>query len=127
MISGYGGDIPMLEGHMPSSVNGSPLSGRERAPLLLREGYEFGSRECARQDADAVEVRLLGRPVTLLRGAAAAEVFYSDRLVRAGALPRRVQRTLVGQGTIQGLDGPAHYARKRLFLDLLGPAVHRSW
>lgn len=93
----------------------------ERAPLLVREGYEFGSRECARQGADVVEVRLLGRPVTLLRGAAAAQVFYSDRVLRAGALPRRVQRTLVGTGTVQGLDGPAHHARKALFLDVLGP------
>lgn len=96
------------------------MSAPERALALLREGYEFGTRECVRQGADEVEVRLLGRPVTLLRGAAAAEVFYGDRVLRAGALPRRVRRTLTGTGTIQGLDGPAHHARKRLFLDLLG-------
>lgn len=97
------------------------MSAPERAVTVLREGYEFGSRECARQGSDAVQVRVLGRPVTLLRGEQAARVFYSDRVQRAGALPRRVQRTLVGSGTIQSLDGPAHHARKRLFLDLLGP------
>ena len=39
----------------------------------------------------------------------------------AGALPRRAQRTLAGETTIQNLDGPPHHARKALFLDLLGP------
>lgn len=94
----------------------------DRTLALVRQGYDFGRRECARRGADAVEVRLLGKPVTLLRGPQAAEVFYSDRLVRAGALPRRAQRTLVGSDTIQNLDGAPHHARKALFLDLLGPA-----
>jgi fatty-acid peroxygenase len=99
---------------------------RDRTVALFREGYDFGRHECARRCSDVVEVRVLGRPVTLLRGPRLARVFYSDRMVRAGAMPRRVRKTLVGDGTIQNLDGPEHHARKAAFLALLSPERSRE-
>jgi len=91
-----------------------------RTLRLLREGYRFGTRECVRQGSDIVSFRLAGRPVTLLRGPAAGRYFYTGRVLRADAMPGRVQRTLTGTGTVQGLDGAGHHARKALFLDLVG-------
>lgn len=87
---------------------------------LLREGYDFAGRRCARTGGDVFETRILGIPVTLLRGAEAAEVFYSDRFQRDGAVPSRVFKTLFGVGGVQSLDGAAHRHRKAMFMSLMG-------
>ena len=92
-----------------------------RPGRLLTEGYRFLSDECDRAAANVAQFRLFGVPVTVLRGAEAAKVFYSDRLQRRGANPGLVRKTLVGQGTVQGLDGDAHRRRKAMFLSLLAP------
>src|SRR3954469_14756637 len=92
-----------------------------RTGRLIRGGYRFISGECDRAGSDIIQVRLLGVPVVLMRGSAAARLFYSDRLQRQGANPQRLQRTLVGRGTVQGLDGEQHHRRKGMFLSLLGP------
>lgn len=85
-------------------------------------GYRFIGRLCDRQGSDVVATRLLLRPTVVMRGAEAARLLYDDRLFRrAGAMPLRVRRTLLGQGGVQGLDGERHRARKALFLELLGP------
>ncbi|WP_454271309.1 hypothetical protein [Roseovarius sp. MBR-51] len=56
-----------------------------------------------------------------MTGSAAAEVFYSDdKLIRAGSMPGRIQKTLLGEGGIQGLDGAAHQHRKKMFMSLMG-------
>jgi len=88
---------------------------------LITGGYQFISGECDRAGSDVTQIRVLGIPVALLRGPAAARLFYSDQLQRRGANPQRLQRTLVGQGTVQGLDGERHHRRKAMFLSLLGP------
>jgi hypothetical protein len=92
-----------------------------RTGRLIRCGYRFISGECDRAGSDITQVRVLGVPVALMRGPAAARLFYSDRLQRQGASPKRLQRTLVGVGTVQGLDGERHHRRKAMFLSLLGP------
>jgi fatty-acid peroxygenase len=88
---------------------------------LVRDGYRFISGECDRAGSDITQVRVLGVPVVLMRGPAAARLFYSDRLQRHGASPQRLHRTLLGQGTVQGLDGERHHRRKAMFLSLLDP------
>lgn len=85
-------------------------------------GYEFISRRCERYGTDVFQTRLLLEPTVCLRGADAARVFYDDaRFERRGAFPMRVQKTLVGVGGVQGLDGHAHRARKQMFMDLMSP------
>lgn len=91
---------------------------------LAVDGYDFISNRCDERDTDVFETRLGGvLPVTCMRGAAAAEVLYSDRLERAGAMPGRIQKTLLGQGGVQVLDGDAHRHRKELFLSLMTPGA----
>ncbi len=91
----------------------------EAAPFLLREGYRFIGRRCRRYGSDAFRTRLLLQPTVCMRGPAAARLYYdSDRFVRQGAAPRRIRRTLFGEGGVQGLDGAAHQRRKQLFLTL---------
>jgi fatty-acid peroxygenase len=89
----------------------------------LRHGYRFIGEGCERTGSDVFEARLLGRPVICLRGASAAELFYDTRrFVREGALPRRVQKTIFGEGGVQTLDDAMHRARKRWFLAAASPA-----
>jgi fatty-acid peroxygenase len=102
-----------------------PVAGNGRldsTPAFLRLGYAFIGHEADRLGRDAFRTRLLGRPTTCVRGAELVEWFYgSEGLVRDGALPGRAQRTLVGRGSVQTVDGERHRSRKGLLLDLAGP------
>lgn len=89
---------------------------------LLREGYLFGAHRFERLGSDLFVTRLLGEEVAWIRGPEAVEVFYDEELfTRAGAVPRRIRRTLIGEGTVQTLDGAAHRARKAALLGVLTP------
>lgn len=87
---------------------------------LVRHGYRFVARECDRLGVDAFRTRLLGHPVTCVRGHDAARLFYDDaRFERRDVLPPRILDTLTGRGAVQTLDGTAHHHRKGLLLDVL--------
>ncbi|MEV0157501.1 cytochrome P450 [Micromonospora sp. NPDC050686] len=92
----------------------------------LREGYRFISTRCERYGSDIFTTRLLLEPTICLRGRPAAMLFYdTERFQRAGAMPKRGQRTLTGVGGMQGLDGPPHADRKAMFMSLMTPSAVR--
>ena len=65
---------------------------------LLRNPYGFIPDTCRDLEGDLFETRILFQKTICMTGAAAAEVFYSeDGLVRAGSMPKRIQRTLLGE------------------------------
>ncbi|MFF5176100.1 cytochrome P450 [Micromonospora sp. NPDC000089] len=98
----------------------------ESTLAFLREGYRFISTRCERYGSDVFATRLLLEPTICLRGRPAATIFYDqERFERAGAMPKRGQRTLTGQGGVQGLDGAAHADRKAMFMALMTPAAVR--
>ncbi|GAA1512294.1 cytochrome P450 [Pimelobacter simplex] len=89
---------------------------------LLRDPYRYISRRAAERGSQTFETRLLMRPTTCMTGAEAAAVFYDPkRFQRAGAAPPPLQKTLFGQGGVQGLDGTGHRQRKAMFLEIAGP------
>ncbi len=95
---------------------------------LLREGYTFLPRRRHRYQSDIFGLRLLGEPAVCLSGAEGAALFYDDtRLQRAGAVPRRIQSTLMGLHGIQTLDDAPHRHRKALFMSVMGPGSLRSF
>ena len=103
---------------MPLPKNSRPDSTLATA----REPYTFISEECQRFQSDVFEIRLLLQPFICMRGAEAAELFYDTaRFKRSGVAPGRVQKTLFGQGGVQGLDGEAHRHRKAMFMSLMTP------
>lgn len=88
---------------------------------LLRNPYGFISKTCRDLDADLFKTRILLQKTICMTGAAAAEAFYrEDRLIRAGSMPGRIQKTLLGEGGVQGLDGEAHRHRKKMFMRQFG-------
>src|SRR5688572_21604544 len=103
-----------------------PEISRERSPdstlALLAAPYTFIAERCRRYAADLFEPRILLRRTVCLNGPEAARLFYDlDRFIRQGAMPRRIRRTLIGEGGVQALDGEAHRQRKAMFLSLLAP------
>ncbi len=92
----------------------------ESSLSLLSEGYSFIPSRCQRLGSDIFQVRLLLQNTICMSGEEAAKMFYDEQLFeRQHAAPRMLQKTLFGQGGVQGLDGEAHRHRKRLFMSLL--------
>ncbi|MBA1276966.1 cytochrome P450 [Stutzerimonas stutzeri] len=92
----------------------------ESSLSLLSEGYSFIPSRCQRLGSDIFQVRLLLQNTICMSGEEAARLFYDEQLFeRQHAAPRMLQKTLFGQGGVQGLDDEAHRHRKRLFMSLL--------
>lgn len=89
---------------------------------FLREGYLFIPNRCSSLNSDVFETRLTFKKVTCLNGCEAAKLFYDNNLFeRRNAAPKRLRRTLIGDGGVQSLDGGAHENRKAMFLSLMTP------
>lgn len=89
-------------------------------PLLISDGYEFIKKRCDRYNTDIFETRLLLNKTICMSGEDAGKIFYdSDRFQRKGAVPGRINKTLFGQGGVQGMDGEAHHHRKGMFMSLM--------
>ncbi|WP_217475128.1 cytochrome P450 [Stutzerimonas stutzeri] len=102
---------------MPEIPRDSQIEG---SLSLLSEGYTFISSRCHKFGSDLFQVRLLMQNTICMSGEEAARLFYDEQLFqREHAAPRLLQKTLFGQGGVQGLDGDAHRHRKKLFLSLL--------
>lgn len=103
--------------HMPRDNN------LDSSFALLRDGYTFISKRCQRYRSDVFQTRLQLQKTICMCGREAAEIFYNhDHFMRAGACPVRVQKTLFGQGGVQGLDGAEHRHRKAMFMALMTTA-----
>ncbi|HYC00164.1 MAG TPA: cytochrome P450 [Candidatus Limnocylindrales bacterium] len=89
---------------------------------MARNPYTFISERARVVGADVFEVALPFQKIICMTGAAACELFYDHRrFLRQGAAPGRIQKTLFGQGGVQGLDDEPHRHRKEMFLGLLAP------
>lgn len=87
---------------------------------LLREGYTFIQSRCRKYDTDIFQTRLMGEKVVCMLGEDAASVFYDEqKFRRRGAMPKRVQKTLVGEHGVQTLDAIPHEHRKAMFMSLM--------
>jgi fatty-acid peroxygenase len=87
-----------------------------------RDPYQFIAKRCRQFASDVYETRLFLRKTTCVTGRAAAQLFYDgDRFARHGAAPEPLQKTLLGVGGVQSLDGAAHQHRKAMFLALMTP------
>ncbi|WP_375438080.1 cytochrome P450 [uncultured Hymenobacter sp.] len=87
---------------------------------VLREGYTFLYDRNREFDTDIFQIRLMGMKAICLHGPEAAELFYDpEYFIRTGAIPRRVQTTLMGLHAIQTRDNGVHRCRKEMFMSLM--------
>lgn len=95
--------------------------GLDQTKDVLREGYLYGLNRQKAFQSNFFETRVLGEKTVFMIGEDAAELFYDeDKFARAGAAPKRVQKTLVGEHGVQGLDGPVHRHRKKMIMSFMG-------
>lgn len=70
----------------------------------MGDPYGFIGKTARRLEADAFRTRLLLRSTICMTGREAAQVFYDpERFAREGAAPRRVKKTLFGEGAATDL------------------------
>ncbi|WP_060206628.1 cytochrome P450 [Sporosarcina koreensis] len=87
---------------------------------LLTEGYHFMRNRFDELGSDIFETRLMGKKMICMTGPDAVELMYdASRFQRSGAVPKRIQKSLFGEGGVQILDGTAHQVRKLMFLSLM--------
>lgn len=87
---------------------------------LLTEGYHFMRNRFDELGSDIFETRLMGKKMICMTGPDAVELMYdASRFQRSGAVPKRIQKSLFGEGGVQTLDGTAHQVRKLMFLSLM--------
>lgn len=87
---------------------------------LISDPYRFISDRCRRHQSDLFETRLLLQRTICMTGPEAARLFYDpDLFARQGAMPKAIQKTLLGEGGVQGLDGGPHRQRKQMFMSLM--------
>lgn len=95
---------------------------RDSTAALLREGYRYVSARCDALGTDVFLTRLMLRPTICMRGPVAARIFYDTaRIMRQGAAPGRMRRTLTGSTGAQNLDGEEHLHRKAMLLSIMTP------
>ncbi|PRX99271.1 fatty-acid peroxygenase [Pontibacter ummariensis] len=89
---------------------------------LLTEGYPFLNNRVKRFQSNIFQTRLLFQKAVCLHGPEATEVFYNPELfTRKGAIPERVQKTLLGEDGVQTMAGEEHRHRKAMFMALMAP------
>ncbi|MDF2614122.1 MAG: cytochrome [Clostridia bacterium] len=89
---------------------------------LMREGYLFIKNRVDAYETDLFITRLMGQEVICMSGEEAARLVYdSEKFVRHGAAPRRIQETLFGVKGVQTMDGEEHLHRKQLFMSIMTP------
>ena len=103
---------------MPKT-NESEMKNNFETLSLWQEGYLYIKNRMDKKQTDIFQTHLLGQEAICISGKDAAEIFYdTNRFQRHGAAPKRVQKTLTGENTVQGMDGTAHFHRKALFISL---------
>lgn len=100
-------------------------AGFDSSLRLFAEGYRFILNRCRQHGSDIFATRLLLRKTICMLGEDAARIFYDEeKFVRHGAMPGRVQKTLLGVAGVQSLDAEPHEHRKHMFVELLMAPEH---
>ena len=90
---------------------------------IFTTGYPYFLKKFRKQDSDIYKTRVLLKKAIVMKGEEAAEVFYdTSKFKRKDAAPKRLRKTLFGEGGVQGLDEERHKQRKALFMRFMNPA-----
>jgi fatty-acid peroxygenase len=89
---------------------------------VLKDGFEFIQKRCRQHGSDIFRTRLLFKDTICMSGEAAAQIFYDpERFVRHGAIPKPIQKTLLGERSIMTTDDAMHRRRKEMFMSVMNP------
>lgn len=97
--------------------------GIDHSLSVLKEGYDYIPNRMKQFESSIFETKLLGERVICLTGEEAGELFYdNEKFVRAGAAPKHVKKTLLGDKGVHTLVGRRHHHRKAMFMELMNDA-----
>ncbi|WP_037373642.1 cytochrome P450 [Salinimicrobium xinjiangense] len=92
----------------------------ESTPGIALKGYSYFHDQFVEKKTDILQTRLFLKKAIVMRGERAAEIFYDTSLfTRKDATPKRFQKTLLGEGGVQGLDEEEHAHRKHMFMQVM--------
>ncbi|WP_077610242.1 cytochrome P450 [Clostridium sp. Marseille-P2415] len=95
---------------------------------LMGEGYLFIKNRMDFYKCNIFETHIMGEKAICISGEEACKLFYDEELFqRKGAMPMRVQKTLLGVNAIQGMDQNAHIQRKLFFMSLMTEAHQKKF
>lgn len=95
---------------------------------LMGEGYLFIKNRMDFYKCNIFETHIMGEKAICISGEEACKLFYDEELFqRKGAMPMRVQKTLLGVNAIQGMDQNAHTQRKLFFMSLMTEAHQKKF
>ncbi len=88
-------------------------------PLFLK-GYPFLHKRFHKHKTDIYRTRFMGKKALVLHGEEAAKIFFSEQYMkRHGAIPKKIQNTLMGRDSIHMQDDAEHKHRKKMFMQLM--------
>lgn len=92
----------------------------ESSPGIALKGYSYFHDQFVEKKTDILNTRLFFKKTIVMRGEKAAELFYdTEFFTRKKATPKRFQKTLFGEGGVQGLDAEEHLHRKKMFMQVM--------
>lgn len=98
------------------------VNGFEALRMFKNHGYNFIKATCDKYDTNLFHVNALLKDIVCMTGKDAAALFYDPaKFERMRAIPKRVQKTLLGEDGVQTLDGERHRVRKAMFMSLMTP------
>ncbi|SES13005.1 fatty-acid peroxygenase [Gracilibacillus ureilyticus] len=105
---------------MVNNQNMPKEKGLDHTISLLKEGYNYIYNRKDKYHSRVFQTRIMGEKANCLIGTKEAELFYdNNKFIRKGAAPSRIQKTLFGEGGVQGLDGEKHHHRKAVFMSFM--------
>jgi fatty-acid peroxygenase len=85
-------------------------------------GYDFIQATCCENSTAIFQTNVLFKNIVCITGRDAAEKFYDASVFeRRDVIPKRIQKTLLGENGVQTLDGDLHRIRKAMFMSLMTP------
>lgn len=106
---------------MPEKKKVPQEKGLDHTISMKKDGYHFIPGRMEQMQTDIFITRLMGgKKAICITGMDAVKLFYDqDKIARKNAAPGYVKKTLMGMGSIHGLDGEEHKKRRELFLSVL--------
>ncbi|MBT1706234.1 cytochrome P450 [Chryseosolibacter indicus] len=89
---------------------------------FAREGYEYIYNTCHKYQTEIFKTNVLLNDVICLTGEEATKLFYdTTKFERRKAIPKPIQKTLLGENGVQTLDAEKHKQRKAMFMSVMSP------
>ncbi len=113
-------NYPLFKQHQ-NMIREIPSDNRlESGISLLFDGFNFSKKRYEKLNTDIFRTRIMFEKAICMKGEHAANFFYDNEFfIRKDAVPKRIQKTLLGEGGVHSLDGEEHQHRKMMLMSFM--------